>query len=55
MANIIVNIVFVLLFVALIVFVDLKYLRDNLLKRLIANVVIVLVALIIYFMFLINL
>ena len=55
MANIIVNIVFVLLFVGLIIFVDLKYLRDNFLKRLIANVVIVLVALIIYFMFLINL
>lgn len=55
MANIIVNIVFVLLFVALIVFVDVKYLSDNFLKRLIANVVIVLVALIIYFLFLINL
>jgi hypothetical protein len=55
MANIIVNIVFVLLFVALIVFVDVKYLRDNFLKRLVTNVLIVIVALIIYFLFLINL
>jgi hypothetical protein len=55
MANIYVNIVFVLLFVAVIVFVDMKYFRDNFFKRLVANVLIVLVALAIYFLFLINL
>jgi hypothetical protein len=55
MANIFVNIVFVLLFVAVIVFVDVKYLRDNFLKRLVANVLIVIAALVIYFMFLVNL
>lgn len=55
MANLLVNIIYVIVFVAVIVFVDFKYFRYELWKRLIANVLIVLVALAIYFTYLVNL
>ena len=55
MANLIVNIVYVLLFVAIIVFLDFKYLRFEFWKRLIVNILVVLVALALYYLFLVNL
>lgn len=55
MANLLVNIVYVLVFVTVIVFLDFKYFRNDLWKRLIVNILVVVVALIIYFLFLINL
>ena len=55
MANLTVNILYVILFVFIIVFLDFKYFRNDLLKRLIVNVLIVLVAVAIYYMFLVNL
>lgn len=55
MANLIVNIVYVLLFVAIIVFLDFKYLRFEFWKRLIVNILVVLVALTLYYLFLVNL
>lgn len=55
MANLIINIIYVLIAVALIVFLDLKYFRDNLWKRLIINIIIVLVFWAFYYLFLINL
>ena len=55
MANLIVNIIFVLIMAALIVFIDFKYLRYDFWKRLIVNVLIVLVALAFYYLFLVNL
>ncbi|HML05778.1 MAG TPA: hypothetical protein VK426_08410 [Methanobacterium sp.] len=55
MTNLIVNVIYVLIMVALIVFLDLKYFRDDFLKRLIVNVLVVLVALTFYYLFLVNL
>ena len=55
MANLTVNILYVIIFVFIIVFLDLKYFRDDFLKRLIANVLVVLAAVAIYYMFLVNL
>jgi hypothetical protein len=55
MANLIVNIIFVILFVSIIVFLDFKYLRYEFWKRLIVNILVVLVAFAIYYLFLINL
>ena len=54
MANLIVNIIYVILYVALIVYIDLKYLRYDFWKRLVVNVVIVLVAVTLYYLFLVN-
>jgi hypothetical protein len=51
MANLIINIIYVLIAVALIVFLDLKYFRDNLWKRLIINILIALVFLAFYYLF----
>jgi len=55
MANLLVNILFVIIFVAIIIFVDFKYFKNDFLKRLIVNILIVLVALAFYFTFLVNL
>jgi hypothetical protein len=55
MANLIVNILYVILFVVIIIFLDFKYFRDDLWKRLIVNILIVLVAVAVYYTFLVNL
>ncbi len=55
MANLIVNIIYVLIYAALIVFIDLKYLRYDFWKRLIVNILIVIVAVALYYLFLVNL
>lgn len=54
-ANLLVNVVYVLIYVAIIVFLDVKYLRNDFLKRLIVNVLIVVVAVALYYLFLVNL
>jgi len=55
MANLIINIIYVIIFAAIIVFLDLKYFRYEFWKRLIVNILIVLVAVAIYYLFLVNL
>jgi hypothetical protein len=55
MANLIINIIYVLIAVVLIVFVDFKYLRDKFGERLIVNILIALVFLVFYYLFLFNL
>jgi hypothetical protein len=55
MVNILVNIVYVIIFIAIIVFLDFKYLRYEIWKRLIVNILIVLVAVSFYYLFLVNL
>jgi hypothetical protein len=55
MANLIVNILYMILFVAIIVFLDFKYFRNEFFKRLIVNILIVLVAVAFYYSFLVNL
>lgn len=55
MANLIVNILYVILFVAIIVFLDFKYFRYDFWKRLIVNIIIVLVAVAFYYLFLYSL
>jgi hypothetical protein len=52
MANLLVNTVYVLLFVIIILFLDLKYFKNDFWKRLIVNVLVVIVALAIYYLFL---
>ena len=55
MASLIFNIIYVILFVGVIVFLDFKYLRYEFWKRLIVNILVVLVAFTIYILFLGNL
>ncbi len=55
MANLIINIIYVLIAVAVIVFLDFKYFRHNFWKRLIANIIVVLVFAAFYYLFLVNL
>jgi len=55
MANLIINIIYVIIFAAIIVFLDLKYFRYEFWKRLIVNILIVLVAVAIYYLLLVNL
>ncbi len=55
MANLIINILYVILFAAIIVFVDFKYFRYEFWKRLTVNILVVLVAVAIYYLFLVNL
>ncbi|MGB9200351.1 hypothetical protein [Methanobacterium sp.] len=55
MANLIVNIIFVILFVCVIFFLDIKYFRYDFWKRLLVNILVVLIALAIYYLFLVNL
>lgn len=55
MANLTVNILYVILAAAIIVFVDFKYFRYDFWKRLMANIIIVVVFAIIYYLFLVNL
>jgi hypothetical protein len=55
MANLIVNIIYVILFVFIMVFIDFKYFRYEFWKRLIANLLIVLIAVTFYYLFLVNL
>ncbi|VVB64585.1 Uncharacterised protein [uncultured archaeon] len=55
MANLTVNIIYVLILVTLIVFLDFKYLRYEFWTRLIVNISIVLVFVIFYYLFLANL
>lgn len=54
MANLTVNIVYVLILVALIVFIDFTYLRHEFWERLIVNILIVLVFVAFYYLFLFN-
>jgi hypothetical protein len=55
MVNLIVNIIFVILFVGVIFFLDFKYFRHDFWKRLFVNILVVLVAIAIYYLFIINL
>ena len=55
MANLIVNIIYVLIAVALIVFIDLRYVRESLWKRFIVNIIIFLVFVAFYYLFLVKL
>ena len=55
MANLIINIIYVIIFAAIIVFLDLKYFRYEFWKRLIVNILIVLVFAVFYYLFLVNL
>ncbi len=55
MANLTVNIIYALIAVALIVFLDFKYLRYEFWTRLIVNILIVLVFAVFYYLFLVNL
>jgi len=55
MANLAVNIIYVLIAIALIVFLDFKYLRYEFWMRLTVNILIVLVFGIFYYLFLVNL
>ncbi len=55
MANLTVNIVYVLILIALIVVVDFTYLRHEFWERLIVNILIVLVFVVFYYLFLVNL
>jgi hypothetical protein len=55
MANLIVNILYVILFMAIVVFLDFKYFRYEFWKRLIVNILIVIVAVAFYYLFLVNL
>ena len=55
MANLIVNILYVILFAVIMVFLDFKYFRYNFWKRLMVNIVVVLVAVAFYYLFLYNL
>ena len=55
MANLLVNIVYVILFLAIIVFLDFKYFKYEFWKRLVANILVVLVAVTIYYLFIGNL
>jgi len=55
MANLLVNILYTILFVAIMIFLDIKYFRYNFWKRLLVNIIIVLVAVAFYYLFLFNL
>ena len=55
MADLVINIVYVLIAVAVIVFLDFKYLRYDFQKRLTANIIVVLVFAAFYYLFLVNL
>jgi hypothetical protein len=55
MANLIVNIFYVILALVIVVFLDFKYFRYEFWKRLIVNILIVLVAVAFYYLFLVNL
>ena len=52
MANLLVNTVYVLIFVIIVVFLDFKFFRNNFWLRLITNIIVVLVAFAIYYLFL---
>ena len=55
MADLIINIIYVLIAVAVIVFLDFKYFRYDFFKRLTVNIVVVLVFAAFYYLFLVNL
>lgn len=55
MANLMVNIIYVLIAVVIIVFLDFKYFRYDFWKRLMANILVVLVFVALYYTFLVNL
>jgi hypothetical protein len=55
MANLLFNILFVIVFVCVILFLDFKYFRYDFWKRLIVNILVVIVAFTIYYLFLVNL
>jgi len=55
MANLIVNIIYVILFVSVIIFLDFKYFRYDFWKRLIVNILVAILAIAIYYLFLGNL
>jgi len=54
-AKLLINIIYVIIYASIIVFIDFKYLRYQFWKRLIVNILIVLIAVIIYFLFINNL
>jgi len=55
MANLIINILYVLIAVAIVVFLDFKYFRFDFWKRILVNILIVLVFATFYYLFLANL
>ena len=55
MANLMINIIYVILFAIIIIFVDFKFLKNDFWKRLIGNILIVIVAVTVYYLFLVNL
>jgi hypothetical protein len=55
MANLMVNIIYVLIAVIIVVFLDFKYFRDDFLKRLIVNILVLIVFAAFYYLFLVNL
>lgn len=55
MANLMVNVIYVLVAVALIVFLDFKYFKNDFWKRLAVNILIVVVFALFYYLFLVNL
>ena len=55
MANLTINIIYVLIGVAVIVFLDFKYFRYDFWKRLTANIIVVLAFAAFYYLFLVNL
>jgi hypothetical protein len=55
MANLTINILYVLFAVFIIVFLDYKYFRYNFIKRLIANIIVAIVFAVFYYLFLLNL
>jgi hypothetical protein len=55
MANLIVNIVYVILAIVIVFFIDFKYFRYDFWKRLIVNILILLVFVTFYYLFLNNL
>lgn len=55
MANLTVNILYALLAVVIVVFLDFKYFRYDFWKRLLVNILVVLVFVAFYYLFLVNL
>lgn len=55
MANLMVNILYVILAVVIVVFLDFKYFRYDFWKRLMVNILVVLVFVAFYYLFLVNL
>lgn len=55
MANLLINIVYVLILAAFIIFIDFKYFRYKFMQRLIVNIAIAVVFVIVYYLFFVSL